>query len=165
MVWDGSAAFLIRLHLVGVAVRVRLVAVTFVSAHALVLPRFVADITELVDGVVDALVPDICGGVFVEVDHALGAVFFAHAGGECGGSAANNDLTHIFFFIIHEGIVFGPLHVADDCLGIQGRAFVGASLVGKVVVKADMVGADSYSHLVLKQVGERLQVVSAHLVE
>jgi hypothetical protein len=28
-----------------------------------------------------------------------------------------------------------------------------------------MVGADSYSHLVLKHVGERLQVVSAHLVE
>jgi hypothetical protein len=109
------------------------------------------------------------------VDHALGAVFFAHAGGECGGRAANNDFTHILaiiaittvtlFFVIHEGIVFGPLHVADDCLGIQGRAFVGASLVRKIVVKANMVSADSHSHLVLKHVGERLEVVSAHLVE
>ena len=72
-------------------------------------------------------------------------------------------ITISFFFIV--GIVFGPPDVADDSLSIQGRAFVVASLVRDIVVKADMVGADSHGHLILKQVRERLKVVFAHLVE
>ena len=50
-------------------------AVASFSAHAEVVPWFVADIAELVDGSVNALVPEICGCVLIEVHHALRAIF------------------------------------------------------------------------------------------
>ena len=53
---------------------VRFVTVTGSSAHASVVPRFVADIAELVDGCINALVPNICRRILVEVLHALRAV-------------------------------------------------------------------------------------------
>ena len=53
-------------------------AMSFSSAHALVMPWF-ALISELVDGGVDALVPDKFGYVFVVVLHALRAISFAES--------------------------------------------------------------------------------------
>ena len=104
---------------------VRFMTVTGSSAHASVVPRFVADIAELVDGCIYALVPDICGCILVEVLHALRAVICAVSRGECWGRAAYHNFTHItiistiiFIFGIIEGIVLGPPHVADDSLGI-----------------------------------------------
>lgn len=124
-------------------------------AHALVLPGFVADIAELVDGPVNTLVPDVVGLALVVVLHALRAIICAVSRVECRGGAAYHDfhaafIFLFFFFVIHFGIVNGPLHVADNRHGIQGRAFIGAHLVRNIVFEADMVGADTHSHLILE---------------
>lgn len=130
---------------------VRLVTVSIGSsrAHALVMPRLVADIAELIDDLVNASVPDIIGLVLVIVFHALRAIITAFSRVEVRSGAANNDFTEILlfffflFFIVKVCIVRGPLNVADDSLGIQSFAFNVALHVGDIIIEAGMVGADT----------------------
>jgi len=130
---------------------VRLVTVSICSSrtHALVMPRLVADIAELIDDLVNASVPDIIGLVLVIVFHALRAIITAFSRVEVRSGAANNDFTEILlfffflFFIVKVCIVRGPLNVADDSLGIQSFAFNVALHVGDIIIEAGMVGADT----------------------
>jgi hypothetical protein len=95
-------------------------------AHALVVFTF-ALVAESVNGPVDALVPHIVWHILMIVLHALRAVITTHARVESRGGAADNNwssaITIIATTIIDlfdNGIIDGPLDVADHGLGIHG---------------------------------------------
>jgi len=169
--WDGSAGGLGGLHLIGVAVRVGLVAEASGRGHAFAFVPFVvgrADVAIFVDGVVGALVEDVVGEVLVVGLVALSAACIALV--EALGDVINDKLAwlivvlfllFLFLFIFNIGPcdVVAPLKVAN--FGGSFRAGLFALVVRSDIIDlASVVCADSHAHAV-NFIGKTIHVVIA----